>query len=267
MSFLNDNKSAIIGGAVGGPVGAVAGGIFGKKKSASIDISAQLAQLSQNAQRNRGLNNNLLDKTTGNLGTYKTGAADAIGQERTDFAGAKSDYLGASQDLTTQAKDDLRANLYSKTFSALPGTIRAVKEASAAGGGLDTGSYQQQLRDVGNTTARTVAEGERDIQVSGANNMQAAQTNVFNQFNQLSQKLSDQQLQTLTKVLDTGDMNAIRQATTEMGLNDDETQGIISLLNFKQSGQMASDQASEANKYALLNALIGGGSKIAAAGV
>lgn len=257
------NKETAIGAGLGGAGGAVAGGLFGGSKKPSIDISQQLAQLQANAEKNRGVNKGLFDTTSGNLSTFQGGAKSALDQARTDFTGAKTDYLGAVDQNTNEAKDLLRKNLYGDTFNGMPDALRSIREASAAGGGLETGSYQKAVGDFGVKTAQTLGQGERDIQMAGLNTKQDAQKNVFNTFNALSSKLSDQQLGVLTKVLDTGDANAVRQATTAMGLNDNETQGIIDLLNFKQTGEMAQSNADEANKYALLTSLIGGGAKIA----
>lgn len=257
-----DLKSVGTGLALGGVGGAVAGGLLGKKKKPSIDISGQLAQLQANAEKNRGINRNLFDTTSGNLAAYKADAGAAMDRARTDFEGAKGEYTGAINSNVDEAKMALRKSLYADTFNGMPDALRAIREASAAGGGLDTGSYQKQLDNFGRTTAQNLTRGETDIQLAGLETKNQAQTNIFNTFNQLSQKLNDNQLQILTKVLDTGDMNAVRKATTEMGLNDAETQGIIDLMNFKQSGQMASDQADEASKYALLASLISGGSQI-----
>jgi hypothetical protein len=157
----------------------------------------------------------------------------------------------------------MRANLYSSTFSGLPDTLQAVREASAAGGGLNTGSYQKAVNDVGRTTAQTLGQGERDIQLAGVQNRQGAQEQAFNAFNNLSSKLTDQQMAGLTKVMDTGREDLIRQYTTSMGLNEDEAQAIIGLLNFQQSGNMAQNTAADANRTALLSSIIGGVSKAA----
>ena len=240
---------------------------LGKGKKANIDIGGQLAQLQAASEKNRGINKGLFDTTSGNLNTFKADSGAAIDQARTDFAGAKGEYTGAINANVDQAKSALRQNLYGDTFNGMPDALRAIREASAAGGGLDTGSYQKQVNNYGVKTAQTLGQGERDIQLAGLDTQNQAQSNIFNAFNQLSQKLTDSQLGIITKALDTGDANAVRQAATSMGINDTEAQGIIDLMNFKQSGQMASESASEANKYALLSALIGGGAKAASAGM
>ncbi len=249
--------------------GMAAGGVAGsllQKKPRSIDITQQLQQLqdtySQNQLQNQDLTKQLNPLTQG----YKEDLAKALGGAKQDFASNKTEYLGATDANTKEAQDAMRANLYGKTFNALPDTLQAVREASAAGGGLKTGSYQKAVNDVGRTTAQTIGQGERDIQLAGVQNRQGAQEQAFNAFNNLSSKLTDQQLDGLTKVLDTGREDLVRQYTTSMGLSQDETQGIISLLNFQQSGNLANDQADAANKQALYNALINGGGTIAGRG-
>lgn len=256
----------VIGGAVAAGAG-LAGGIGQAfKKKPSIDITQQLAQLhsgiGQQQIQNEDLSKNLKPLTQ----DYRANLQAALSGQKADFTGAKSDYLGATNNNIEEAKNALRGNLYGSTFNGLPDALQAVREASAAGGGLRTGSYQKAVNDIGRTTAQTLAQGEGNIQAQGMQMKNDAQTQAFNAFNALESRLSDQQMQGLTKVLDTGREDLIRQYTTSMGLTEQETQGVIDLLNFKQSGQMASDSAADANKMALFNALLGGGGKLMAGG-
>lgn len=247
--------------AIGGGMAAagLAGSLLGKKKAKAPDISQQLAQVSATYAKNRDLNRGLYDELQPLTGQFKQEAGDVISGAREDFAAGKGEYLGETKKLADEAKNALRANLYSNTFAGLPDTLRSVREAAAAGGGIDSGAYQQAVQNVGVDTARTLATGERDIQIEGLQQQQRAQENVFNAFNQLSNKLTDTQMGVLTTVLDTGREDLVRKATTEMGLNESETQAVVDLLNFRQSGQLAVDTAADANKQALYNALIGGG--------
>lgn len=257
----------VLGLGAGLAAGGIAGSVFGKKKSKPIDISQQLAQLHGSYARQNQLNADLPVQLNPLTQGYKADLQSALSGAKTDFAANKAEYLGATDANTKAAQDAMRANLYSKTFNALPDTLQAVREASAAGGGLNTGSYQKAVGDVGRTTAQTLGEGERDIQIQGLNNRQSAQENAFNTFNNLSSKLTDQQINGLTKVLDTGREDLVRQYTTAMGLSEAETQGVIDLLNFQQSGNLAQSTAEDAQKQALYNALIGGGTTAIAKGL
>ena len=246
--------------------GGATAGLLGGKKTKTPDIAAQLEALHQGIGEQR-IQNDALKNSLNPLTTdYKTQLQQSLAGQKSDFAANKSEYLGATDANTKAAQDAMRANLYSKTFSGVPDTLQALREASAAGGGLKTGSYQKAVGDVGNTVATNLGTGERDIQLQGLQNRQGAQENTFNAFNNLSSKLSDQQMEGLTKVLDTGREDLVRQYTTSMGLTEQETQGVIDLLNFQQSGQMAGSNADEANRMALIQAIIGGGGKLAALG-
>ncbi len=265
INGLNTN-GAIIGGIAGGGVGALAGG-FGSKlfgnKQRPIDITGQLNAIQNTYAANRGLNQNLTGALAPLTGNYQTGLASNVAGAKNDLATQTGDYVTNTNANTQEAQDALRKNLYSNTFNALPSTLQAVREASAAGGGLNTGSYQKAVNDVGTRTAQTIGEGESQLQAQGAQARQGAQSQAFDAFSKLQSQLTDQQMQGLTKVLDTGREDLVRQYTTEMGLNEDETNAVVSLLNFQQSGQMAQDQASAANQTALLSALIGGGAQVA----
>ncbi len=239
--------------------GGVAGSMFGKKKAQPIDITQQLSKIQDTYAKNRELNtglSNSLDPLTQN---YRADLQSAIGGAKQDFTANKNELLTSTDVNTKEAQDALRKNLYSKTFNAVPDSLQAIREASAAGGGLKTGSYQKAVGDFGGQLAQTLGEGERDIQLKGVDNRQGAQEQAFSAFNNLSSKLTDAQLDGLTKVLDTGREDLVRQYTTSMGLNEDETQAIVDLINFQQSGELANNTAADANRQSLYNSLIGGG--------
>lgn len=250
----------VVGGAMA--AGGIAGSIFGKKKTKPIDISQQLNQVRATYAQNRDLNRGMYDQLQPLTEKYKTDSKGVMDATRQEFETGKGEYLGETKRLADEAKNALRANLYSDTFAGLPDTLRSVREASAAGSGIDSGAYQQAVQNVGMDTARTIAGGERDIQIEGLQQQQRAQENVFNTFNQLSQKLNDSQMSVLTKALDTGREDVVRRATVEMGLNESEAQAVIDLMNFKASGDLASQSSADANRQALYNSLIGGGASI-----
>lgn len=234
--------------------------IFKQKKS--IDIGSQLGSIQQNASRNSFLNENLHNDLAGVNTANQTDTASALEKARADAETQKSQYLGDTAKLTDEAKNALRANLYSKEFSGLPDALKAVREASAAGSGINSGAYQSAVAGVGADVARNLTTGERDIQVAGLQNQQQAQNQTYQTFANLTSKLSDQKLEMLTKVLDTGREDLVRRTTVQMGLNDSETQAVVDLLNFKQSGQLASQSAADANQQSLYNALIQTGGTI-----
>lgn len=255
----------VVGGLMAGA--GIAGSLFGKKKAKTPDISQQLAEVRKTYEKNRSINQGLYTDLQPLTQQFKTDAGDVITGAREDFAAGKGEYLGETKKLAEDAKNALRANLYSGTFAGLPDTLRSVREAAAAGGGIDSGAYQQAVQNVGMDTARTLASGERDIQIEGIQQQQRAQENVFNAFNQLSNKLTDTQMGVLTTVLDTGREDLVRKATVEMGLNESETQAVVDLMNFRASGKLAVDSADDANRQALYNALITGGAGIFGRGI
>lgn len=132
--------AAIIGG--GMAAGGLAGSLLGKKKAKPIDISQQLAQVKGTYDRNRGINLEAYNQLQPITDQYAEDSAKARAGLSAAFGKGKEEYLGATEDLTNKAQSALRANLYSDTFTGLPDTMRAVREASAAGGGLDSGAYQ-----------------------------------------------------------------------------------------------------------------------------
>ncbi len=254
------------GGALALPgVRKAVGGLFGGNNQ-PIDITAQLNAIQQNYAKQNSLNTELGTKLNPLTDQYKTDLASAISGAKNDQNTTNNQYLAETGTNTKEAQDALRKNLYSKTFSGVPESLQAIREASAAGGGLNTGSYQKAVGEFGGQLAETLGRGETQLQAQGVQNRQSAQENAFNTFSNLSSHLSDQQISGLTKVMDTGREDLVRQYTNSMGFSEDETNAIVGLLNFQQSGQLASNTADNANKTALLTALIGGGAKITGGG-
>lgn len=242
----------------------IAGSLLGKKTVPPVDITDQLAQLKGGIGQSRLRVDDLYNKLQPLTSQYATDTNAALEGSRADLEGQKADYLGSIDKNTAAAKDALRANLYSNTFNGLPDALRAVREAAAAGGGVDSGAYNNAVTQVGVNTASTLANGERDLQLQGLQDQNSAQTNAFNTFSQLSSKLNDQKLDMLTKVMDSGRADLVQKTASQLGLDQEETQGIIDLMNFQQSGNLASSSADASNQQALYDALINSGASLLA---
>lgn len=237
---------------------------FGGSGVAPIDISQQLSLAQKNAQQNQGISSNLYNQlqpmTTDyqkNAGTLLTGAGNTARTDATAFQGQVAQN-------TQQAQDALRKNLYSNTFSALPGTLEATREASAAGGGVNSGAYNKAVAQIGQGTAQTIAQGEAGIQAQGAQAKTAAATQAYSTVQNIVSKLNDQQLGVLQTAFQSGRSDLIQNASTQMGLNDQETQALIQLLNFQQSSNMAAQAGEAANNQAALSGILGAGTKLGA---
>ena len=246
-----------------GMVGAgVAGSLFGGKKIKTPDITAQLAQVRANTERGQNRVSDLYDQLQKPLGEYQTNTAGTIEADRARLGEDRKAFMGEQADLAEQTKAALRANLYSKQFGALPDTLRAVREAAAAGSGIDSGAYQQAVQNVGAQTSRAIAEGETELQAEGLRGQQSASQQAYQTFSALSSKLDDQELDMIAKVMDTKREDLVRRTSAQLGLDESETQAIIDLMNFQQSGQLAASSAESAQRQELYNALIGGGSSL-----
>lgn len=256
---------AALGGAM--VAGGAAGSMFGKKKAKPIDISGQLAQVRENTAVGRRRTDMLYDDLQKPTADYQNNTESAIEAARTRNLANKDQFMGEQSGYIDQAKDALRKNLYSNTFSGLPDTLRAVRESSAAGGGLDTGSYQQALKETGIDTARQLVQGETGIQAQGMQGMQEASSQAYNTFSQLSSKLDDQGLDMIAKVMDTKRTDLVQRTAQQLGLDEQETQAILDLMNFQQSGEMARNMAADEQKQGFYNALIGGGASMMGKGM
>lgn len=237
-------------------------GFGGSKSVKPIDITDQIAQVKGNAQKGRARVDELYNTLQPLTEQYKNEATGAIGASKAAAGLERTNFLKANEDLTSQTKDLLRQNLYADTFTGLPDTLRAVREASAAGSGIDSGAYQQAVQNVGRDTAANIVGGERDIQLKGLEGQQNAQQVAYQTFSNLSSKLDDQQLGLLTKVLDTGREDQVRRTAQQLGLDESETQSLLDLMNFKASGQLASESADAANASDELSALLGLGGTV-----
>lgn len=227
------------------------------------DISTQLTLAQQNAQKNRNISTGLLGQLQPLTGQFTTGA-NAITTGAGDAAKAAAAGLqGNVAQNTKEAQDSLRKSLYSNTFSALPGTLQATREAAAAGGGVNSGAYNKSVEQIGQGTAQTIAQGEAGIQAQGAQAKTAAATQAYQTVQNVMNNLTQDQLGTLQTAFQSGRTDLIQNAATQMGLNDQETQALIQLYNFQQSGQMASASADAAANQQLLSGIIGAGATYA----
>jgi len=232
----------------------------------SIDISQQLALAQQNAQKNRQIASGLPGQLNTLTSQYQTGVGQTISGATGSANAAANALQGTVAQNTTNAGNALRANVYGSTFNGLPAALTAAREAAAAGGGVQSGSYQNAVKQIGVGAAQSVAQGEAGIQAQGAQQQTAAATTAYQTVQGIASKLTDAQLNSLSTVLATGRQDLIENAATQMGLNDQETQSLISLYNFQQSGNLASSTAQNATNAQLLGTALNVGGKLAAGG-
>jgi hypothetical protein len=171
-------------------------------------------------------------------------------------------YLGDMSKNTEATKDALRRSLYGETFSGVPAAMQAVREAGAAGAGVGSGAYLRGVEGVGESLASKLAQGEQNIQAQGLQSEADARSTAYNTFSNLESKLGTANLDRITKVMDTGRADELSRLALEMGLNSEETQSLIDLMNFQASGKLASESAASQNKNDLSNTLLGIGGNI-----
>lgn len=236
--------------------------LFGS--SGSVDITQQLAQAQQNATKNRQIAGQLPGQLAPLTSAYTSGVNSTLsGALNTANTNAANLNTTVGQN-TTDAANALRANVYGSTFNGLPAALTAAREAAAAGGGVQSGSYQNAVKQIGVGAAQSVAQGEAGIQAQGAQAKTAAATTAYQTVAGLSSKLTDDQLNQLSTVLQTGRTDLIQNAATQMGLNDQETQSLIDLMNFQQSQNLASTTGqNQSNQQLLGTALQVGGTAAA----
>jgi hypothetical protein len=232
----------------------------------SPDISQQLLQVQQNAQRNRQLSGGLYNSLQPLTQQYQQGVGSTISGATNTANAAAGAYQGQVGQNVEDAKNALRSNLYGSTFNGLPAALTATREAAAAGGGVQSGSYQNAVKQIGVGTAQALATGEAGIQAQGAAQKTAATTTAYQTVQNLTSRLTDAQLSSLSTVLATGREDLIQNAATQMGLNDQETQSLIQLYNFNQSGRLASSAADASNNQQLLSNVLNIAGKAIASG-
>ena len=252
------------GAAIGGVAGGVMGGLMGgKKKAATPDITKQLLALQQNRQKQQQTLDPAYAKAGELTNQYSTDTQSAIEDIRNRTNVGTNQYLGDINKNVEQSKDALRRSLYGNTFSGTSGALQAVREAGAAGAGVGSGAYLKGVQNVGADIANRLATGEQDIQAKGLQTMADARTNAYSTFSNLESKLGSANLDRLTTVMDTGRSDVLQKMASEMGLNTEETQGLIDLMNFQQSGQMASESANAASKNDLSSIFAQGAGTVA----
>jgi hypothetical protein len=232
-------------------------GFFGGD-SKPVDISAQLSMAKALRERQGRAVEATYAKLPGITQDYTNQTEAGIEDIRNRVGTESTKYLGDIQQNTEQSKDALRRALYGNTFSGVPAAMQAVREAGAAGAGVGGGAYLRGVEGVGQTVAEKLATGEQELQAKGLQTQADARTQAYNTFSNLESKLGEANLDKISKVMDTGRTDTLQRLALEMGLNSEETQSLIDLMNFRSSSQLAADQSNSANKAAIISAMIGG---------
>lgn len=251
----------IAGGALaaGGLAGQVAT-MFGKKKK--IDTSRQQALIAEGSDEQKRAIGQMrpesqkLEQTFGqSVDTAQEGATEESRQAAQDFL-ANYDPLVSS--LVQKRKDALKQS----TFEALPETVQAAREAGAAGGGLQRGAIQSQLANIPVQAAAEYARGASQLEDTAMTQQLSAREKVYDQGNQMILKNLGIDTATAEAILNSGNSALINELN---GLIDESRNRIGSLVgieNFRQSGQMAQDQASAAQKMGLFQSMTGLGASM-----
>jgi hypothetical protein len=244
----------------------VLGGLMSRKGGGAAsppDITQQLSEARKLREKQGRAVQDTYARLPGLTQDYSAQTQAGIEDIRNRVGEGSQQYLGDIGQNVEQTKDALRRSLYGNTFSGVPAAMQAVREAGAAGAGVGSGAYLRGVEGVGENIAQRLATGEQDIQAKGLETMADARTRTYDTFSNLESKLGSANLDRIAKVMDTGRADELQRLSLEMGLNEEETQSLIDLMNFQQSGKLASETAANQNKNDLSNALLGIGGQIA----
>lgn len=237
----------------------IAGSLFGQKKVAPPDITQQLLQTKALREKQGRTVADTYSRLPQYTTDYNEQTQAGIEDQRSRVGAGSTQFLADTQSNVDATKDSLRRSLYGNTFSGAPATLQAVREAGAAGAGVGSGAYLKGVQNVGTELATKLASGEQAIQTQGLQSVQDARAKTYEVFSNLESKLGSANLDRIANVMSTGRTDELARLSTEMGLNSEETQGLIDLMNFQASGKFASDSAAAEQRAALWNNLTGGG--------
>jgi hypothetical protein len=246
---------------------AIAGGIAGSlfnKGARPPNIGEQIAQLKANATRQRGITTDLTANLQKGYEPYKAqvfGALDDYDKRGSDEAGKFLEEMGKTTDLQG---NDMRMIARRNINSQVNPSIRAIREAMAAGPGVESSATANSLTDLGTNLAEQHAQAETSIDMQALQNKSAALQSVHADSVDRIQKRMGVTTEMLAGLHAEGRDDLIREAALMSGINDSETEGIIQLLNFRESGTMAADSAAAARRQELWNGMVNLGGKMIA---
>lgn len=245
--------------------GGVAGSLFGQKKVRPPDVGEQLAAVKSNAVRQRGIATGLTANLQKQADPYKAqvmGALDDYDKRGNEEAGQYLEEMGKTTDLLG---NDQRMVARRNINGQVNPSIRAIREAMAAGPGVESSATANSLTELGTNLAEQHAQAETSIDIQALQSKAEALSTVHADSVGRIQQRMGVTTEMLAGLHAEGRDDLIREAALMSGINDQETEGIIALLNFRETGKFAADSAAAARRQELWNGLTSMGTKLATA--
>lgn len=249
----------------GGMAGGLANSIFGKKRK--IDTRNQQALIAQGSDEQKRVIGQMRPETQKLTDAFGQSVDTAQAQREEQSRAAAQDFLSNYDPLASKIVQQRKDALKQSTFEALPETIQAAREAGAAGGGLQRGAIQSQLANIPVQAAAEYAKGVSGLEESAMTQQLGAREKVYDQTNQMILKSLGIDTATAESILNSGNQALINELNGLIDESRNRVGSLVSLENFKQSGQLAQDQAAAANRQAIFQGLTNVGSSMMGAGL
>lgn len=247
--------------------GGLAGSIFGRKKIPSYDVSQIENLIRTGGQEQREQIGRLRGETNTLTGQFGADVDKAQAANKTAREAERSRYLSEVDPISSRLLQSQTDQLKRTTFGAIPETTQAVREALAASGGLNRGVSAESLAKVPLTAAQQFAEGSAGLQQTALKNQQDVLANLHSEESQAIAKDLGIDEDTYRTILNTGNEALINELNGLVDESKRRTEGLVNAEQFRQSGNVASAAADEANRQAIYGSLTNLGGNLIGAGL
>lgn len=246
--------------------GGLAGSIFGRKKIPSYDVRGIINQINQGGEEQRRIISQGRPETEAQLTRFQTGVDTAQAGAKTARETERARYLSELDPVTSRLLQAQTDQLKRTTFGAIPEAQQATREALAASGGLNRGVSAESLARVPLQAAQQFSEGAADLQQQALQTQQQALANLHSEESQAIAKDLGIDQDTYNTVLNTGNQALINELNALIEESRTRTAGLVGAEQFRQTGNVASASADEANRQAVFQSLTGLGGTLAGLG-
>lgn len=247
--------------------GGLAGSIFGKKKIPTYDVSGINRLIEQGGQEQRRTIGQIRPETQKLLDTFQGSATAAQDKANAARAAEKTNYLKEIDPVQSRLLQNQTDQLKRTTFGAIPEAQQATREALAASGGLNRGVSAESLAKVPLQAAQQFSEGAAGLQQTALKNQQDVLANLHSEESSAIAKNLGIDEDTYNTILNTGDSALMAELNGLIEESKNRNQGLINAEQFRQTGNVASAAADNANQQAIYSSLTNLGGNLMGAGM
>ncbi len=246
--------------------GGIAGTLFGKKSVPKFDpaFANRLADVGRS--RETGFIDQFKTGTTGASDQFRTDINDATASAQLQSRQGAQEFLENFDPITSRLVKSRQDALKQSLFGEIPELVQAAREAGAAGGGLDRGVIQSNLANIPIQQGQAFNRGATELGNTALQAQLDARTKVFDANNQLILNKLGIDSNTAEAILNSGNQALVNELNALIDSSRNAIGIQISADSAAQGSNIGNVQDINANRQAIFNGLIGGGTALLGSG-